>query len=347
MPNPVLITLWNTLYDIDGAVQAEFQFSTWPGHVVVPAKKKPPGFGPYVLKPPALTCMNHGGIPRSGPHRCDECVKEMTLLVFDVDQGTEADAKRTDDLLQAQGIGRLWHSTFSHSITKPSYRLIIPLLRPIAPEHYTHVRLVVLRQFQIAADMVACSGKSHFYFMPSRPPWGIPPVTRWTDGRPYDAATALELAAPIIPRRPVAQLPEDWEPPDDPKASVPQKVLRAELEHRLSRMSKDRSDGQRAIYLQRLLAGEQLDTPGHRNVATLKTTGLIAYALPMAQWSDLLTLMKPSMDAMIADNTSVTEEMMKRMLKKAMRSKREADDAKEDIERHAAETAAKAWKDLA
>jgi hypothetical protein len=331
----VHLTLWPSLYDIDSC-------STWVGswpelaeelstHEVTPDKMNASGFGPYRLKPPSVTCFRHSAGARKGPHRCDSCVAEMTLLVFDVDQGTADQISNAQDNLDAAGLSQIWYSSYSfRGEIAPGdllpMRLLVPLSRPLTPLEFGPVRSLVLDEFAIPADRSACSGLSHFYFLPSRAPIS-PSYTRIFYGQPLNVERLLEQV-PVTPAVPAGVEMDGWEPPPEPTGPVDMKPLYERLERRYRSLAASARPGgkDKAELLRRCLDGRALAEHGARNTSALVVSGILAYALPGVPPGILKAIMKPSIDRMIADGSrSVTWPGVEKMIHESMRNKAEVD----------------------
>jgi hypothetical protein len=323
-------TLWPSLYDLD---RHETVTESWSDmvarfttHTPVVAKVVTPGFSPYTMRPPPTVCYRHKDqVPRSDPHRCDQCVDAVPFLVFDADQGPPDECiERLGDLAQ------IWYTTYSHSPTKPAYRLILPLAEPVAGDLYPELRLRVLERFAIPADRVACSGKSHFYFLPAVNPRADFARAWATEGRHLNAVGdgLIERARYNVtqPRVAVAaEVPLDFEDRDRLGE------YRAALQSRIAVLSRKKDGATRAELLERCLRGAPLAESGSRNTSTLVVCGLMAYALPEASLPALTEILRPSVEAMIAGGSKLTWPKVERMLMSAMRSKAAADQRDREI----------------
>lgn len=328
----VRYTLWSSLYDLEnytpveetwGAVVARFR-----RHIRTTVKDQVPGFGPYLLRAPRSSCYDHrDGLPRDQPHRCDSCVEEMTMLVSDVDEGTQADVDACEGLLAEAGVARIWYSSFSYP-AKPSYRLIVPLSEPVAPTMWRTFRQMFMGKFQIPANPKKCSGRSHFYFLPSCPP-DVTPYFAAPEGRPFPVRTLISSPKPYDPRESVS-IP-DFEPPPEPPGPVDLAPIVEELRNKQTRLLRNSATKEKGELLRRCLDGQALAPHGSRDNSALIVAGILAWALPGTPVSVLKHLMRRSVDAMIADGSSLTWPKVERMLLTAMRNKYEADQRNTDI----------------
>jgi hypothetical protein len=336
-------TLWHSLY---GMTSYQAVDETWPElisrfstHVVLTEKDAAPGFGPYTLRLPAKAC--HTALVASealSVHRCDACVDRLTMAVYDVDTGTADDVARCEELLKSANVTRLWYSTHSHTPHKPSYRLILPFATPVCPEAWPAIRLGILHRYAIPADPGKCSGRSHFYFMPSVRPGG----EAWSyhaDGDLLDPTSiTFTQHAPRVEFATLAGFA--WEPPPETGEPLNVTELRDELKRKAASLSR-KGETVRAGWVRALLQGIPLAKKGERNSTTFKVAGMLAWALPGKPLSTYLFLMRPSVDAMVAEGSSITLEAVERMLLTAMRSKAEkdylADESMKEIRRQLAQ----------
>jgi len=106
------------------------------------------------------------------------------------------------------------------------------------------------------------------------------------------------------------------------------KQRRRVLAHRTDPKAREKGE-----LLQRLLNGEPLAEHGRRNDSTTKVAGMLAYTLSDAPVSALLALMRPSLNAMVAAGSKLTEDAVERMLLSAMRRKAETDAVDAEIQR--------------
>jgi len=83
-----LITVYPSIFSGRGTSRGTALKHDFTIHSRIVHKQDAGGFGPYVLHTPEEACLRHGLVPIDHPHRCDACVKELTLAVFDVDCGT-------------------------------------------------------------------------------------------------------------------------------------------------------------------------------------------------------------------------------------------------------------------
>lgn len=145
-------------------------------------------FGGYSLRP-------------QGKRR-DADAFDLTLAVFDVDQGGPGEHAATLDLLRTDGIAQHWYTSFSYP-EKLSLRLVLPLSGPISPSAWAQLRPVLIDRYALAVERNKCSGYSHSYFLPI----ALPGAPRWVETLP-GAPLDVELVAALYPPRPSYAAPK-------------------------------------------------------------------------------------------------------------------------------------------
>ena len=113
-------------------------------------------FGPYKLMP--------------GTSRSNRNVLEISALTFDIDY---SQGYSFEDIIEMTGCySGVIHTTWSHTIEEPRYRLIINLLHPIAARDFQLTRDAFLRSNPKLNTLVdkACSDISRAYYLFSYPP---------------------------------------------------------------------------------------------------------------------------------------------------------------------------------
>lgn len=113
------------------------------------------------------------------PLRADGNVIDVHALVLDYDDTTEA---QIDDLLESakdRGFEFFWHTSFTHGLRGPRYRLIFPLSEPVPRAEW---RTFWPRAVHfVAGDLTKgvdrkCADASHFFYSPSTP---LPDTYQW------------------------------------------------------------------------------------------------------------------------------------------------------------------------
>lgn len=273
------------------------------------------GFGPYLLEPPEETCYRHGLIPIDHPHRCDACVRALTMAVFDMDCGTLEEVAACTDRLEADDILFVAYSTFSYrpEADRPSLRLVVFLDEPVPATHWKSWRLGFLTRYGVPADAGKCSAPSHFYYAPAHPP-GIEPVFVTHLGHPFPTASIPARPGPVISPNPDPSMGMDFAPmaPD----------LLAEwrrlLEKRAARWARgDERSREKAVIIRRLLAGEALAEHGHRNQTSTRAAALILAAWHEGTIGGALEIFRPSLEAMQKAGSRLDERTLSRQLASA------------------------------
>jgi hypothetical protein len=96
--------------------------------------------------------------------RCAENVLEVTCLVLDYDDGTPLDRA----LLPWSDWPCVWHSSWSHSMGLPKYRIVVPFERPIPAEDWPRVWSWAAKRSAGKPDE-KCKDPSRIYFLPAEP----------------------------------------------------------------------------------------------------------------------------------------------------------------------------------
>lgn len=271
-------------------------------HQVTPDKFLAEGFSPYELQP--RPCKKHD---TDEAHRCDAQVDYIEAAVFDVDQGTLEDVERCDDALDADGIERIWYTSYSYP-KKESWRLILALDKPCPSRNWKSLRLGIIQKYGIPADRSACSGLSHFYFLPATPRYKEYNESLYMAGRPLVVSDF-----PVVVDMDVLDYDEFEDDEEDDGAPVDMEGFRSTLTERAAQLGRGK-EANKAQWLRRALKGEPLDEHGQRNVAMMTTAGIIMYACPDLPKRAAFEMLKPSLRGMIAEGSSLTEAMVWRML---------------------------------
>lgn len=298
------ITLWRSLTDTShpqphGGTWSDLVQRFFADHAYLSDKFSGQGFGPYSM----VAGRND---------RKDSSVHLVTLAVFDADIGTIDDMEATAARLDDDGVAQAWYSSYSHRPERPSYRLVVPLARPVKPEAWRLTRAEIIRRYAIPCDPGKCQAPSHFYFLPACP-IGAKPEAFHTDGVPLDPP---DVRAEVNLRG--LYLPQDVEvPEDDPTSPVDMGKLRERLQARYRRLA--RTDPPRGELLGRVLDGKPLADSGSRNVTTTRVCGMLAWTIPDAPISAMCAILRPSVEAMVAEGSSIGWPAVQRMLESARR----------------------------
>lgn len=100
-----------------------------------------------------------------GHHRSGDNVIGRSVITLDLD-GASAEGF-TELLSYLDDVAVLWHTTFSHSPQKPSYRVLIPLDGMVTPDVYTRIVREIVRAVPQAAIDAASATPSQIMFTPA------------------------------------------------------------------------------------------------------------------------------------------------------------------------------------
>ncbi len=265
-----------------------------------------PGFGAHVL---------------SGTTRRAASVERVTAFVFDVDAGTPDDVAACRASLKTAGLAAHFYSSYSNAPGKPAFRLLIPPNREMTPAEYGPNRAHLIEVHGIPCKVEQSGDASRFWFLPSHPPGGTP-ETLTLSGVTYEVRA-------FAPREAKPSPLTAWSPPPDPaSAAVDLTPLRERLTKRATSFGRSSAPDKKrkGEVLRRILAGTELADHGARNATMLSACGLMVYALPReTTLSVLMLLIRPSLYAMVAQGSKLTEEQVERMFLTAMEKRAAAD----------------------
>lgn len=258
-----------------------------------------PGFGGHVLR---------------GPKRAREHVLRVTFLGFDVDAAQSfADIRASMDLFKAELVALHAYSSHSHTPEKPALRFIVPISRPLDPEEYASVRKHVIEKFRIPCKVEQSTDVSRFWFYPSRRP-GAPTFVETLVGTPLNIADIPITRDPPDFRRGLGSKP--WSPPPEPQRPINLEPLRRKIRERAERQAA-RNNPIGEITL-RIIDGRQAAESG-RNEATFRACGSMIYAADNdTPVSAFMAIVMPSLRAMQAAGSSLTERKVERFFLTAM-----------------------------
>lgn len=264
-----------------------------------------PGFGAHTLLP--------------GKSRAADWVTAVTALVFDVDAGTPEQVAASLSSLTESGLSFFAYTSHSHTAPKPAWRFVIPVTRPMTTAEYPGLRRAVIQRFAIPCKPNQSGDASRFWFSPSHPPGGNP-ESRCFAGAPLD----VDAITPLAPDLPPLSAPSR----EVPLSAVP---MPEEIHAELLRIAKRKPHRAEAIY--RLVEGRPLADAGARNDTALRVCGILAFAFPDVPIPSLLDLMRPSLTAMQAAGSKLTEAKLERMLVTAREKRRKTAEDLEELRR--------------
>lgn len=100
-----------------------------------------------------------------GHYRNHTNVINRSMLTLDLDGVLESGFKALCASLS--GFYYLWHTTYSHSAEKPSYRVLVPLAEPVTPEQYTEVVQRIISANPDASIDPSCAKPEQVMFTPA------------------------------------------------------------------------------------------------------------------------------------------------------------------------------------
>ena len=130
-------------------------------------------------------------IPRA--KRGNEFVEQVYFAVIDVDNGVPLD----EVLSRFEGLAYLAHSSHSHTVETPKYRVILPLAAPVAAAEW-HVVWARINQLAGGCNDPATKDSSRVYYKPSHPAADKDVhFVRVNEGRLLSISDLPELAIPV------------------------------------------------------------------------------------------------------------------------------------------------------
>ena len=111
----------------------------------------------------------------AGRPRCAEAVLDVSCLVLDHDEG-DPDAA----LAAWSGLFAVAHSTWSHTLAAPRFRVVVPLARPVPAARWARAWAWAIERAP-GADSV-CKDASRLYFRPAVPAPDAPRFARVQPG---------------------------------------------------------------------------------------------------------------------------------------------------------------------
>lgn len=141
-----------------------------------------------------------------GERRCADEVLDVGLLVLDYDGGASID----DELDRWCGYRLALHTSWSHTLVLPKFRVVLPLQVPIAGDCWGGVYAWALRHTGRVAD-TKCSDPSRLYFRPALKAHDAPWRFEVCEGISLDVREHAVPPPPPAPRKPLAAVTA-WTP---------------------------------------------------------------------------------------------------------------------------------------
>lgn len=134
------------------------------------------------------------------PIRCDEFVETVSLAILDFDGGASLESIKAGvcGLNSGDGAAAALYSTFSHTPETPKFRLVLPLLLPVAAKDWPDFWKRLAQHFDGAPDRAAKDAARMHYLASCRKSRAGDAVFIEFDGAPLDAVTLPPL--PVVAR---------------------------------------------------------------------------------------------------------------------------------------------------
>ncbi len=225
-------------------------------------------------------------------------------LVIDIDgegQETMEGLKSLTQKLEAMDLSYLLHSTFSHSVATPSFRVWVPLSRRVLKNDWLRFwnhATAALGALELRDN--ACKDVGRWYYMPSVARLEEP-IMFYRKGKPLDVDHVWSVPAPIV-TAPLVSV--------DPIDKKKLKAVVAKLR------KKDRND--MADKVQRVIDGELLgpDEHGNRHADFLQVTGVLASYLLTVDPVEMGKIFAPTLSR-YSDQTRFVPDYVAKMFRTA------------------------------
>jgi hypothetical protein len=139
---------------------------------------------------------------KDGTKSSNANVEAVFCWTLDLDKLGDAEVEKVVERLAADGLAFLMYSTHSHTATKSKYRVLGPLLEPVAGKDWPGVWRAIIDRYAPGGDE-QCKDVRRLYYWPSCPE-GVEPVLFSEPGEPLDVVT-LDVK-PARPTAPVVDL---------------------------------------------------------------------------------------------------------------------------------------------
>lgn len=265
---------------------------------------------------PCSPCLGHDceyksgptfspGVVPTGKTRADKNVIESNLLVFDLDDITDAQAETLE--VRLSGLAHIIHSTHSHRSDHARLRLVVFPSRSIKPKEWPWV-------WRATADFLGLLGVAdnsakslcHQFFFPSAAV-ETPRVGFYQPGEPVDADDMLQVAKARTIEAARAPLGGD-QPPSSPEfntGSVGMDTLRKKLR------AYTHSDPHKTELVRRVYRQEPLAEIHKRSVAVNDVCSILAWLIgDDAPAEAVMELIRPSVLAMPREDENDKQNFM-------------------------------------
>lgn len=152
-----------------------------------------------------------------GMRRCLANVREVGLLVLDLDHVPDADVAPVAHALESRGLAYVAHSTHNDRPDDRAIRIVVPLSRAVVAADWRRFWLAAIAHLGVPADRV-CKDSSRLYYLPSHPK-GSPFLTASHPGAPLDVDAVLAAAPPADEPERLDGAPSDLDPTEFPPAT--------------------------------------------------------------------------------------------------------------------------------
>lgn len=229
--------------------------------------------------------------PEGSTRRKQDGVIGADVLAFDVDHTSMAQLVEIDRRIEEAGLAACLHTSHSHDPDRGDVcvRIVLPCSRTLTPDEIVPTRQWVEALLGLPTDP-ATKDRGRLYFWPTSPALGPAPIFGVQEGKPVEPVTngpsrtgagglLSQIQAPGA-RGPVAEQasPKQGEPDFPDRTNGDMVALRSQL-------SRNHND-----YVRRMLAGQPVDEPGHRDASMQSLAGTLAFTLQDASVNAMVEL---------------------------------------------------------
>lgn len=222
-----------------------------------------------------------------GSTRANENVEALSMFVADLDAISDDEIKTFSKIVEDLGWACLIHTTWSHHHKPNSLRAILPLSRPVTPDHWPDLWDRINDALGAYADP-ACRDAARLYFGAFAPE-GTDPFHHVFEGEPIDVDDLSILPGPApTPRERVTR----------------EHIVR--FARSLTRKRND-ADQEKGLLLQRVIAGEPFAEPGNRDNTIFRLSLLLGERFIDADPSTIAQFFASSLSIMGDDPPTVEQ----------------------------------------